>query len=496
MPLKHWTLVGGAVACLIGHSAVTQAAPWLDPGDPRARHAVQKLADRGHLDRIATTWPMMWASVDAGLRERRSADGDPSVANARAYLSFEKDYQASTGFKGEFALAATSEPVFNRIFQDRPRENGEISLTMEWQGEAWALGLSPTYAASPEDDQELRLDDSYLAGTAGNWVLGAGAIDRWWGPGWSNSLILSSNARPMPSVWLNRKDAHGFETPWLSWIGPWQFTLLAGQYESEREIPDAKLIGMRLAFRPVDGLDIGLSRAIMFGGEGRPEDASTFWDALIGSDNVEGGETDPGNQLASVDARYGFALGSQSVGLYVQMMGEDEAGAFPSRKAWLLGADVTTQLGSSDQQWYAEYINTTADDFLGDAMPNLIYNHRNYRSGYRYYGRSMGASLDGDAEAIVLGGYNFFPNGNNLGASLTIADLNQDGANRTVVTDDDIFYNVPATDQSVAIATLSYGQQLMGTWLDLHASYADKQIEFISGEKDQWSLGATWRFRF
>ena len=496
MPLTHWTLVGGAVACLIGHSAVTQAAPWLDPGDPRARHAVQKLADRGHMDRIATTWPVMWASIDSGLQERRTADSDPSVANARAYLSFEQDYQASTGFKGEFALAGTSEPAFNRTFQDEPRANGEISLNLEWQGEAWALGLSPTYAINPEDDEKLGLDNSYLAGTAGNWVLGAGAIDRWWGPGWSNSLILSSNARPLPSVWLNRKDAHGFETPWLSWIGPWQLTLLAGQYESEREISGAKLVGMRLAFRPVDGLDIGISRAIMVGGEGRPENASTFWNAFIGRDNSQLGENDPGNQLGSIDVRYGFALGNQSMGLYGQMMGEDEAGAFPARKSWLFGVDMATQLGTSDQQWYLEYINTTADDFLGDAIPNITYEHFRYRSGYRYYGRSMGASLDGDAEAIVLGGYNFFPNGSNLGASLTVADLNQDGTNGTVVTDGDIFYTVPSTDQSLAIATISYGQEVMGAWLELDASVADKQIEFISGEKDQWSLGATWRFRF
>ena len=49
MTLKHWALVGGAVACLTGN--LTSAEPWLEPGDVRARYAVQKLADRGHLQR-------------------------------------------------------------------------------------------------------------------------------------------------------------------------------------------------------------------------------------------------------------------------------------------------------------------------------------------------------------------------------------------------------------------------------------------------------------
>jgi len=43
MTSKHWTLVGGAVACLIAsvHSQIAAAAPWLEPGDNRARFALQ-----------------------------------------------------------------------------------------------------------------------------------------------------------------------------------------------------------------------------------------------------------------------------------------------------------------------------------------------------------------------------------------------------------------------------------------------------------------------
>jgi len=473
------------------------AAPWLDPDDPRARYALQKLADRGHLSRSVTTWPVMWPGIESALNEKNSADGDEGVTGALAYLRFTQEYQSGFGARDEFRVSGTTETPFATSFGNGASEEGEAQLRMEWIGEGWAARLAPSWTLNPEDDETFRPDDSYLAGVAGNWVVGVGAIDRWWGPGWSNSLILSTNARPVPAVWMNRRNPSAPSSPWLNWLGPWQLTLFTGLFENDRTVPNAKLIGMRATFRPVDGLDIGLSRAIMVGGEGRSESASTFWDALKGKDNGQQGEgNDPGNQLGSIDIRYGFGLGQQSMSLYAQMLGEDEAGLFPSRKSWLLGTDWTTAIGSSEQQWYLEYLNTTADDLLGDDRANVTYEHSVYQSGYRYYGRSMGASLEGDAEAVVLGGYNFFANGNNLGASLTYAKLNKDGGSRGSTIEPDVFYNILAKDQTVAIATASYGMPAFYGWLTLNASFTDKKLELLSGEKDQWSLGAQWQYRF
>ncbi|WP_417566248.1 capsule assembly Wzi family protein [Marinobacter sp.] len=493
MTLKHWALVGGAVACLA--SFTLSAAPWLEPGDSRARFAVQKLADRGHMNRNVSTWPLMWSTVHSGLKTSVSSD-QPSVGSAAAYLQFEKDEQAQQGFRGEYSLFGGSEIPGIRGFDQNSLAKAGTAVDLQWQGEVWALGLKPAYAHKTDDDKELRLDGSYLAAAAGNWVFGAGAIDRWWGPGWQSSLILSNNARPMPALWLNRNNSYAPEADWLKWVGPWQFTAFAGQYESDRAVPDAKLIGMRLTFRPVSGLDIGLSRAIMLGGEGRPESASTLWNALIGRDNGQLEENDPGNQLASIDARYGFAVGQQSMGVYAQMMGEDEAGAFPARKSWLLGADWTTQFVNADQQWFLEYTNTLADDFLGEAMPNITFDHSRYRSGYRYYGRSMAASFDGDAEAVTLGAFNFFDDGTNLSAKITYARLNKDGGNRTVIPNRDVFYTVPEGDQNVAVLDVGYGTHMLNGWLDLNLQATDKKIDYLGGEKDQWSLSAEWTYRF
>jgi len=102
MTLKHWALVGGAVARLSSFSGM--ASPWLEPGDVRARYAIQKLADRGHLDRVATTWPVSWADVHSGV-ERSSVAGDPSAGGAWAYLRFEMEQNTKMGFRAEARLA-------------------------------------------------------------------------------------------------------------------------------------------------------------------------------------------------------------------------------------------------------------------------------------------------------------------------------------------------------------------------------------------------------
>ncbi|WP_431475325.1 capsule assembly Wzi family protein [Marinobacter sp. KM021] len=481
------------VPALLASSALN-AAPWLEPGDLRARHAVQKLADRGHYERGVTTWPIMWNDIDSGITTGVSSDL-PATGSQNAYLRFERTEQGRSGFRSEIMVGGTSEPGFVRGFQQKPREEGEVALTVQWQGEYLAMGLSPQYAANPSDDKDFRADGSYVAGVVGNWVVGVGAIDRWWGPGWQSSLLLSTNARPMPAVFVNRADTAAPEHPWLSWIGPWNLTVFAGQMEKERVVPDTQLVGMRLALRPLPGLDIGFSRAIMFGGEGFSNSLSTFWDAFIGDDNSIDG-SDPGNQLGAIDIRYGFPVGGQTMSLYMEMMGEDEAGYMPSRKSWLFGSDWTTQFLDANQQWFVEYAITLADDLIGDSIPNYAYSHYRYRTGYQYLGRNMAPTFDGDSETLTLGLFHFMNNGSDLSFSLSHANLNKDGGNRVVQPDNKIAYFVPDGAQKAVIASAGYGTEFMNGWLSLNVQATDKKIRLLGGEQDQWSAAASWTYRF
>ncbi|PAU77877.1 hypothetical protein CK501_14400 [Halovibrio salipaludis] len=470
------------------------AAPWLDPGDPRARYSAQKLSDRGAMERTTSTWPMMWGNLEQGYEGATASSATPDTT--LDYLKFERARQSSRGFRAEATLSGASEAALIQGFNAGPQDSGQAGLTMEWIGNHWALGLSPSFTQSPDDDDQVRADGSYLAFSAGNWIFGVGSIERWWGPGWQSSLILSNNARPIPSVWINRRNAAAPESEWLEWIGPWDFTAFLGELESKRAVAEPKILGMRLTMRPLQGLDIGLSRLIMLGGEGYSESSSTYWNAFIGRDNGQLEENDPGDQLGAVDIRYGTDLGPTTVGIYTQMMGEDEAGAFPARKSWLFGADATTSWLSAEQQWFVEYANTIADDFNGEAMPNITYSHSRYNTGQHYRGRNLAASQGGDARMLTLGGWHFLTSGTNLGARLSHIELNTDGSTTVEPGSRDVRYLVPVRDQSLMHLSLSLGTEVAGGWLSSQASYSDTKIETLSGEIDQWRIAAEWRYRF
>ncbi len=468
------------------------AAPWLPPGDARARHAVQSLADRGHLNRNVTTWPMMWADVSADQFRLPSY-----LSQAASYLNFERLEQGQRSFRAEFEFSGSSQTDFTSGFSNRRYEEGGAHLNVQWQGDAFAAGLAVTHVVNPEDGESRRYDGSYLAGVAGNWVLGAGLIDRWWGPGWQSSLILSNNARPVPSVWASRKESFASENVWLRWLGPWNLTFFAGQMESERVVSKPGLLGMRFTLRPLAGLDIGLSRSIMVGGEGRPDDITTIRNALIGRDNTRPGEgSDPGNQLASIDVRYGFSLADHSMSLYAQTMGEDESGALPSRKSWLFGSDWTSRFSGRDQQWFVEYVNTMTDDLFGSGLPNVTYSHSIYITGYHFFGRSLGASFESDAEVVTFGFWDFYPNGHNAGFALSKARLNQQGGIATVVVDRSVAYQEPVAAQNLTELSFQYQLPALGGWVNIEARLADDKVFILSGEHKHWSLEAAWRYRF
>lgn len=154
-----------------------------------------------------------------------------------------------------------------------------------------------------DNDQDLNLEGSYIAGKLWNQWLIAGQIPTHWGPAHDGSLIRGDASRPVYGVTMQRAEQNAFANKWLAWIGPWQYQAFAGQLDDYYAVPDAKLIGLRVTAQPLPYLELGASRAIQWGGEGRPENFDSFWDALIGKDNVYGDTINPSNQIAGFDAR-------------------------------------------------------------------------------------------------------------------------------------------------------------------------------------------------
>src|SRR5690606_382615 len=171
----------------------------------------------------------------------------------------------------------------------------------------------------------------------------AGKIPTWWGPGHDGSLIRGDASLPVAGFTMQRDQQTAPTSKYLSWVGPWQYQLFAGQLEDYKAIPDTKLIGMRLTANPTDWLELGASRTFMWGGEGKSESLSSFFDALTGTkDNVDDADEDISDQLAGFDARLSLASLTNAnfpVSIYGQYVGEDEAGYLPSKNMYLAGID-------------------------------------------------------------------------------------------------------------------------------------------------------------
>lgn len=413
------------------------AAPWINPGDESTRHHLQTLADARLIDSATTAWPLMWSHIKQELDTIEPASLNEAQLWSYRHLRHElrKAMKATTV---EQRNAASNSVTTLSNFATDHRERYESSLNVNYTGGKTGLQLQATYAHEPEDGNKQRFDGSYMTRLWGNWAMGVGAVDRWWGPGWESSLILSHNARPTPGLFLQRHNSQPFASPLLSWLGPWQLVTFMSQLESDRDHAHARLWGMRLNLKPLQSFELGLSRTAIWGGEGRPGDMDTFVDLLIGRDNRGGsgieadGSNEPGNQLAGFDLRWSYALGGISGSIYGQMIGEDEAGGMPSRFIGMGGLEMQTLWRQTHMRFSLETQNTTVYFYESEKKAaNLAYEHAIYNSGYRYQQRPIGASSDNDSETYTLRSQMYFHDGSRLNVSIGRLHLNQDGSDVT-----------------------------------------------------------------
>ena len=380
--------------------------------------------------------------------------------------------------KGELSVAFAGDRLPFWSFGDQPRGEMEVNLSESFLNEWVSAKLDVSYVDDPFDDDELRLDGSFLSSALGNWIFAVDKVDRWWGPGWDGSLILSNNARPVPALSLTRITPEAFENRWLSWIGPWTFTTFMGQLDNDEglktvavvdadgnpvldeaqnptfmDVPipgsDALLFGMRIDFSPFEWFDIGLSRTAQWAGDGRPSDLGTFKKLLLGEDNRVNDVTyanEPGNQLAGVDWRVNVP--GIDFAYYGQIVGEDEETYLPDANMLLFGAETWGALESIDATWrvYYEWADTRAGHLLADPdsdqrqnrVYNVAYNHGIYSEGYRYRGRAIGHAMDGDGLMRSLGVFVVRDNGDLFVLKFRSYDINRYGAGPNSVSIDPI----------------------------------------------------------
>jgi hypothetical protein len=307
-----------------------------------------------------------------------------------------------------------------------PRYRAQIDATVH---RGCVYGQLAVQSQVGQDGDFASMDGSALSWQISpHWRLGAGLIARQWGPAWDGSLILSPAARAFPSVALDAASGTLSDSKWWWWLGQVQFSGVLGQLESDRgDVPKPWLMGMRLVLRPWDWLELGASRTMQLGGEGRDNSLKSFLKAFLGRDNnCDGSDcsNQPGNQLGGFDARLNLDAWLPGVALYGQMIGEDgrpEWYPVPAKNMHQAGAEWRR----NDALVFAEWTDSTA------GQTGIAYNHSIYTDGYRYKGRPLGHWADGDSNVWTAGGLLKDLAGGQALAVARYGTLNEAGVNPT-----------------------------------------------------------------
>jgi membrane-associated phospholipid phosphatase len=268
-------------------------------------------------------------------------------------------------------------------------------------------GRVDAVADNGQHSPTARLDDSAVVAEAFGVQAQAWAHRSWWGPGWQSALPLSNNAPPFDGIGFQRAEVLPSESPWLSWLGPWNmdFFVAATVGETSFKGSNPLVSGWRWTARPFSHLELGLTRMVQFGGEGHEESLGSFVRAVVGShenaQTVAQQSRDSGNGLAGYDFRLRCPDGIRCAA-YGQFIGEDDRKHLPYKFLNLLGSEIWSTEGGN--RLYLEAAEAGCrTTFEGLPIQNCAYRNYAYPGGYTSALRWIGASAGSDARLYTLG---------------------------------------------------------------------------------------------
>jgi hypothetical protein len=385
-------------------AASAASVPWTPSAS--ARHAIEVLVDDGGLALTVSQWPLPRDAVQHAL-DAMPGPLTPALQEARyLVLSELRDQQAS-----KVAVIARQRADALSGFGDDPTPGSSLLLrsgVLEGPHLAMQVGgrLDPA-ADNGTRDPTPRLDDSAVVAEAFGVQAQAWAHRTWWGPGWQSALPLGNNAPPFDGIGFQRAEVVPSESPWLSWLGPWNmdFFVAATVGESPGQGSNAMLSGWRWTARPFSHVEIGLTRMVQFGGEGHPETIGSLLRAVVGShanaQTVAEQSRDSGNGLAGYDIRLRCPDGLRCA-VYGQAIGEDDRKHLPYKFLDQLGTEIWSAEGGA--RLYLEATETGCRvTWEGLPIQNCAYRNYAYPGGYTSGLRWIGASAGSDSRLYTLG---------------------------------------------------------------------------------------------
>ena len=387
-------------------SSVASAAsvPWTP--SLGTRNAIEVLVDDGAMPLTVSQWPLPREAVQKAL-DALPAELSPALAAARAQVQGELHAQRA----GRITLTVRERHDALAGFGDDATPGSSLQLRSgELDGPHLAMQvggrLDPT-ADSGRAHATARLDDSAVAVDAFGIQAQAWAHRSWWGPGWQSALPLSNNAPALAGIGFQRAAVVPSESPWLSWLGPWNMDFFLARTEGEGPGPgsDPLVSGLRLTARPLSHVEIGLTRMVQFGGQGHPETLGSFERAVVGDhQNVQDARDvglDSGNGLAGYDLRIRCPDAIRCAA-YAQVMGEDDRKHLPYKFLNLLGTEVWSADGATRMYFEAAELSCR-DSLHSSPTRDCAYRNHAYPGGYAASDRWLGASVGPDARLLTFG---------------------------------------------------------------------------------------------
>lgn len=464
------------------------AQQWAPVGDVGLRRDIELLKGYGIIHGPVNTWPMSWRQITTNIEVSNHQSYPVHIMHA---IKRVRSKIPNNKLRASAVARYTNEASLVRGFGNTARSDTDLTLSVGFTEKKIDVNVSVNYRNKVNlNNNNVNFDGSYVATTIGNWSLYVGAIDRWWGPGQDNTLLLSSNAKPMVSTGFRRINPTPFNNKYLNWIGPWTWDMFLTNMGDNRHIPNTLMVGMRLGIEPFNNFEIGFSRTLQLCGNNRPCGINMWARGLIAIGDLDNTITDyePGNQLASIDIAHSIKFGDKNLRIYAEGTAEDIEVAIPYQYSRLVGFTMTTPIGESgDNLSFNIELSDSGDVlawFLGDRRDGVMYGHTIYQTGHRNEGRSLGHSFDNDSKLASITARYMRSSGDSYLISLRTATLNWDDTSRNIIS---------AERQKYQSLELSASKDFSFGYLEAKLNFQSKVVTLTQGILPRFVAGLIWR---
>ena len=425
-PVSHRSgdRMGGSLLAVLAALALFAGAATISPepahaadlfltGEREIYLAVDKLNAMGRLPGfLANTRPYSTAAVRAAIDNAAAAHGvgfDGQLVRWIAYAT-----------KPTFLVRGTAGLEWDEKRETRVNEGG-VPTPKGVSGRLSALAREETtpYVSAHASaaaffgkggENGTRVGETAIEAGVPSASLQIGKISTWYGPGRLGALIFTNNAQSYPGIRLHNPvpiASPGF----FSFLGSIQYDLFLARLESDRPIANPLLFGMRLAAHPGRFLEIGISRSMIYGGEGHDTGLSAWWDAFKGENTNDPGSKGLVNQIAGFDVTLTLPFSFQPVQAYLEMAGEDGAHLHgtaiqaPSKFAYVTGLFLPTLFGSAAHDLRVEWAR---NHWRGNGPSWYVHSVSDEGYAHFYRNRVLGHPMGNDAQDITVQGHHFF----------------------------------------------------------------------------------------